>query len=93
MSSMTSGLGEETEVARGRGGEGGRDTASDKVEWTEASEASDLSESSEVAEGEVPRGGGLAFGRVCAEWRRCGSWFGVVVGVCGWGVWCEGGCG
>ena len=55
-SSMTYGLGEETEVARGRGGEGGRDAASDKVEWTEASEASDPSESLEVADGEEPRG-------------------------------------
>ena len=82
-SSMTSGLGEETEVARGRGGEGGRDTASDMVELTEASEASDLSESSEVAEGEVPRGGGACV-RPClrgVEVVRVMVWCG------GWCLW------
>ena len=57
-STMTCGCEEEAELAWGRGGEGIRDAASDKVEWTEASEASDLAESSEVAEGEVSRGGG-----------------------------------
>ena len=86
-STMTCGCEEEAELAWGRGGEGIRDAASDKVEWTEASEASDLSESSEVAEGEVSRGGGSLLSAVSA-WSGFVAGHGLVwwaVSVCGEG--------
>ena len=82
--SMTSRLGEEAEVALGRGVVGGGDTSSDMLDWTEGAEATDPSVSLEVADGEEPREGGGACVRPClrgVEALRDMVWSG------GWCLW------